>query len=123
MVGTLILFLFSIQFNFLNRLESSSPYALSVICIGLCLVKLPQDIKRLANFGQPKVIDTNQLDKFQVTRREKEVLQLLIQGKTYKEIGEELFISLPTVKTHVSRIYEKLQVRNRLELSNLVKQS
>lgn len=45
--------------------------------------------------------------------REHEVLELLARGHLYKEIADSLHISLPTVNTHVRRIYEKLHVRSR----------
>jgi DNA-binding NarL/FixJ family response regulator len=45
--------------------------------------------------------------------REREVLELLARGYLYKEIGELLHISGPTVNTHIRRIYEKLHVRSR----------
>lgn len=52
--------------------------------------------------------------------REKDVLALLLKGKTYGQIGESLFISLSTVKTHVERIYRKSETRGRMELINKV---
>jgi len=45
--------------------------------------------------------------------REREVLELLARGHLYKEIAELLQISVPTVNTHIHRIYEKLHVRSR----------
>jgi DNA-binding NarL/FixJ family response regulator len=45
--------------------------------------------------------------------REHEVLELLARGYLYKEIAEALQISVPTVNTHIRRIYEKLHVRSR----------
>lgn len=45
--------------------------------------------------------------------RERDVLELLARGYLYKEITEALHISIPTVNTHVRRIYEKLHVRSR----------
>jgi DNA-binding NarL/FixJ family response regulator len=48
-----------------------------------------------------------------LTAREREVLRLVVQGYKYRDIGEELFISLTTVKTHVSNIYRKLGVEDR----------
>ena len=45
--------------------------------------------------------------------REREVLELLARGHLYKEIAELLKISVPTVSTHIHRIYEKLHVRSR----------
>jgi DNA-binding NarL/FixJ family response regulator len=45
--------------------------------------------------------------------REREVIELLARGYSYKEIAEALSISLPTVNTHIHRTYEKLHVRSR----------
>jgi DNA-binding NarL/FixJ family response regulator len=45
--------------------------------------------------------------------REREVLELLARGYLYKEIADLLHISVPTVNTHIRRIYEKLHVRSR----------
>ena len=45
--------------------------------------------------------------------REREVLELLARGYLYKEIAESLHIALPTVNSHIRRIYEKLHVRSR----------
>ncbi|WP_159060075.1 helix-turn-helix transcriptional regulator [Collinsella provencensis] len=51
-----------------------------------------------------------------LTRREGEILKLLLEHKTNREIGEELCISTGTVKTHVRHIYEKIGVTSREEL-------
>ena len=51
----------------------------------------------------------------ELSTRENEVLQLLAQGFLYKEIADQLGIKLPTVDSHIRRIYEKLQVRSRSE--------
>lgn len=50
-----------------------------------------------------------------LTDREQEILSLLASGYMYKEIAEELFVSMDTVKTHIRHIYDKLQVRTRTE--------
>ena len=47
--------------------------------------------------------------------REREVLELLARGFLYKEISDLLKISMPTVNTHIHRIYEKLHVRSRAQ--------
>jgi DNA-binding NarL/FixJ family response regulator len=49
----------------------------------------------------------------QLTAREKEILTHLAKGFTYKEIGDEMFISDETVRSHLRRIYEKLHVHSR----------
>ncbi len=50
-----------------------------------------------------------------LTRRELEVLYLIGQGKTNQEIGDDLFIGIKTVKTHVSNILSKLGVEDRTQ--------
>ncbi len=50
-----------------------------------------------------------------LTEREKQVLDLLAQGLLYKEIGAKTGISVETVRKHVRHIYEKLQVKSRME--------
>jgi DNA-binding CsgD family transcriptional regulator len=51
-----------------------------------------------------------------LTKREKEVLYYLKKGHTYKEIAEELFISINTINKHVKNIYQKTGVNNRASL-------
>ena len=53
----------------------------------------------------------------QLTEREREVLQHIARGYTYREVGEQLFISIKTVETHVSKVLRKLQLSNRAELT------
>ena len=52
----------------------------------------------------------------QLSRQEMNVKALILEGKTNKEIANELFISLSTVKTHITSIYSKLNVKGRQEL-------
>ena len=53
----------------------------------------------------------------QLTKREREVLQHIARGYTYREVGEQLYISPKTVENHVSSVLRKLQLSNRYELS------
>ena len=50
-----------------------------------------------------------------VTKREEEVLQLIAQGASTTEVGEQLFISVKTVKNHLASIYQKLDSRDRTQ--------
>src|SRR6195952_3480228 len=52
-----------------------------------------------------------------LSAREREVMQLLARGYTYREIGSRLFISVKTVESHASNVLRKLQLSNRNELT------
>ena len=55
-----------------------------------------------------------------VTKRERQVVREICLGKTNKQIADELFISLQTVKDHTHRIYSKLGVKSRMQLVQLM---
>jgi DNA-binding CsgD family transcriptional regulator len=58
--------------------------------------------------------------KFSFSNREKEIIKLLLEGKSKQEIEEELFISPHTVKNNIYNIYQKLGVKNRLQIIKLI---
>jgi DNA-binding NarL/FixJ family response regulator len=55
-----------------------------------------------------------------LSKREKELLNLLAKGYRYKEIADQLNISIETVRTHIRNIYEKLHVQSRTEAINKI---
>lgn len=55
-----------------------------------------------------------------LTPREMEILQLLSKGLKYKEIGNNLSLSVDTIRSHIRHIYEKLQVNSKIEAINKV---
>lgn len=59
------------------------------------------------------------IDTLALTDREMEILRLVDEGRSNKQIAKALHISLHTVKNHVHRILEKLQVSNRREAVHL----
>ena len=67
---------------------------------------------------------THQVDRFArfggLSDREKQVATLLLQGKTYKRIAAELYISENTVKYYVKNIYSKLNIQSRSELIDIM---
>ncbi|MCX6320097.1 MAG: response regulator transcription factor [Bacteroidetes bacterium] len=67
----------------------------------------------ISNLQQPspKVSEND----YQLTGREKETLQSLAKGNSFKMIAAELGISIDTVRTHIKRIYDKLHVRSQIE--------
>lgn len=66
-------------------------------------------VKELPPSGYPVVLNST------LTRRETEVLQLMVNGQTYKSISFSLNIALDTVRTHIRNIYEKLEVHSKSE--------
>jgi NarL family two-component system response regulator LiaR len=68
-------------------------------------------------FSAPKD-DPEKANNLPLTKREYELLELLSQGLLYKEIGSQLGITTGTVKQHIHKIYNKLQVNNRTEAIN-----
>lgn len=58
--------------------------------------------------------------RYNLTRREREVTELICQGKSNKDIAEILFLSESTVKTHIYNIFRKLEVKNRIEAIRIV---
>ena len=68
----------------------------------------------------PKKAASPEADVFELTGREREILELLVQGLLYKEIGARLSISPNTAKKHVLNIYGKLHVNNRSQALHLV---
>lgn len=66
-------------------------------------------LKVLEVFRQPKVAD------FLLTDKEKEVLQRLVEGDSYKLISHHCGMSMGTVRTHIVNIYEKLHVNSKSE--------
>jgi DNA-binding NarL/FixJ family response regulator len=95
------------------------------------LVQLIESLKELYNGGSPmsaniaRKLVTVFREKEKITEpvenlsnRENEILQLLAKGLLYKEIAEQLKISVSTVRQHIHHIYEKLHVQNRTEAIN-----
>ena len=60
-------------------------------------------------------INQAELDRLSISKRELEVLQLMAQGLSNQEIAERLFVSLNTVKTHLGKIFEKMDVKRRTQ--------
>jgi len=54
---------------------------------------------------------------FNLTKREHEILELLIQGLSYKEIAAKCFISPETMNSHIKNIYQKLNVHSRAQIN------
>ena len=68
-----------------------------------------QVLKMFSSMNNEKGEDYN------LSEREKQVLQLLVEGYSYKMIAAEMFIAIDTVRSHIKKIYEKLHVNSKSE--------
>lgn len=73
--------------------------------------------KMLDFFSRKESDRQHKLEQFNLTKREKEILQLLIDGKSYKHIADICNISLQTLFTHTRNIYNKLNIHSRAEIA------
>lgn len=60
-------------------------------------------------------------EEFEISKREREVIRLISKGLSNQEISDTLFISLQTVKDHIHHIFVKTGVKNRVQLTNLIR--
>lgn len=74
-------------------------------------------VEKEVRISQPEEFTINEIElqRLNLSRREYEVLQLLISGHSNADIAETLFLSLSTIKTHVSSLYLKMEVKSRTQ--------
>ena len=71
---------------------------------------------------QPFALNEQRLRDLGITRRELEILELIAQGLSNREIAEKLFVSENTVKTHSSHLFDKLSARRRTQAVQIGKE-
>lgn len=74
-------------------------------------------LKKKSETAQLKSLESEEakIKKLNLNKREFEVLQYISQGLSNQEIADELFLALPTIKTHISSLYSKLDVKSRTQ--------
>jgi DNA-binding CsgD family transcriptional regulator len=72
--------------------------------------------------NKPFVLDQTRLQQLGITARELEILQLIAGGMSNREIAEKLFVSENTVKTHSSRLLDKLDAKRRTQAVQIAKE-
>lgn len=130
------IFLYISAFNLGVKPFSVLPQTLFILIIFflhlLPLLYWKQFLKRCqTEFIPPGAIEAGEegsdlaplLLRYNISKRESEIIRLLLKGKNNKEIEDELFISVHTVRNHVYNIYQKLGVKNRVELVNFIRNS
>ncbi len=71
---------------------------------------------------EPFILDQVKLQQLGITAREFEILQLIAGGMSNREIAEKLFVSENTVKTHSSRLFDKLSAKRRTQAVQIAKE-
>ncbi len=80
------------------------------IWIGINLLK-----QKKAPVRPPTEINHLKIKELKLNEREYQILQLISEGYSNQEIANQLFLALPTIKTHTSNLYSKLDVRSRTQ--------
>ncbi|HLA13165.1 MAG TPA: LuxR C-terminal-related transcriptional regulator [Pyrinomonadaceae bacterium] len=131
--GVLIALLKLIEYRFLVIEHSieiyggliASIFALVGIWLGLKLTRKKEVVvvKEVAvTAAEPFKINQEKLTSLGITKRELEILELIAKGLSNREIGEQLFVSENTVKTHSSRLFEKLSAKRRTQAVQMGKE-
>jgi DNA-binding CsgD family transcriptional regulator len=131
--GILIALLKWIEYRFLVVEHSieiyggliAATFAVLGIWLGLKLTGKRQTIVVKEAFvpaGGPFIPDERKREDLHITRRELEILELIARGLSNREIAEKLFVSENTVKTHSSRVFDKLGARRRTQAVQLGKE-
>jgi DNA-binding CsgD family transcriptional regulator len=137
--GALIVILKVIEFRFLVVEHSLEIYggliallfAALGIWLGLKLTKkeevvlLKEVVKEVSvpQPAEPFTVNEAQLKQLGITKRELEILELIAQGMSNREIAEKLFVSENTVKTHSSRLFDKLSAKRRTQAVQIAKEN
>ena len=131
--GVLIVILKLIEFRFLVVEHSIEIYGGLIamlfagvgIWLGLKLTKkkevlIVKEVPVLSS--QPFALDEQRLKLLGITKRELQILELMASGMSNREIAEKLFVSENTVKTHSSRLFDKLGARRRTQAVQIAKE-
>ena len=73
--------------------------------------------------AEPFTVNEAQLKTLGITKRELEILELIAQGMSNREIADRLFVSESTVKTHSSRLFDKLSAKRRTQAVQIAKEN
>lgn len=109
---------------FLEDLSPLRLFPISSCCLGVIFTRDAfQTYLKHKHGSPPEPLPDAFLEEKGISSREKEVIQLLLQGYSNARVAETLFISNNTVKTHARNIFRKLGVASRYELLTLPRQA
>jgi DNA-binding CsgD family transcriptional regulator len=131
--GGLIVALKLIEYRFLVVEHSVEIYggliallfAILGVWLGIKLTKKKETIvfkEVLVSANAPFALNQQRLRELSITPRELEILELIANGMSNREIAEKLFVSESTVKTHSSRLFDKLSAKRRTQAVQIGKE-
>ena len=131
--GVLIVVLRLIEYRFLVVEHSVEIYgglialffAIVGVALGLKLTRKKEVIvlkEVLVSTTAPFALNEQRVRELSITRRELEILELIANGMSNREIAEKLFVSENTVKTHSSRLFDKLSAKRRTQAVQIGKE-
>lgn len=133
LAGILVALLEAVEFRYLVASHSIEIYGGLIailfaglgIWLGVTLTGRPERVvvkevavPALSSF----VADPGRREALGITKRELEILELIAEGLSNREIAERLFVSENTVKTHSSRLFDKLNAKRRTQAVQLAKE-
>lgn len=131
--GILIVLLRLIEYRFLIVEHSLELYggliallfAVVGVWLGLKLTRKKEVVvlkEVVVHTGGPFSVNTAKLEDLGITKREHEILELIAGGLSNREIAAKLFVSENTVKTHSSRLFDKLNAKRRTQAVQIGKE-
>ena len=131
--GVVVLLLKLIEFRFLVVTHSVEIYGALIallfaalgIWLGLRLTRKKEVVvvkEVTVPIAETFTLNETRLRELGITRRELEILELIAKGFSNREIAEQLFVSENTVKTHSSRLFDKLDVKRRTQAVQTAKE-
>lgn len=96
-------------------------YILAFSIVALVYLFVRFGIDRQEEQNRP-TLDYESLQRYKISEREFSVVKLICEGMTNKEIAQELSISVNTVNNHVANIFNKMEVRSRIDLLKILKE-
>jgi DNA-binding CsgD family transcriptional regulator len=104
---------------------TAATFAAIGIWLGLRLTRKQVVLKEVhvpVPAGQPFAVNSKKQEELEITPRELEILELIAKGMSNREIAEKLFVSENTVKTHSSRVFDKIGAKRRTQAVQLGKE-
>lgn len=116
-IALLILFQLSQASLFVPDLPADTVIGVTAVILVALGIYLGGNFKKekIVEVGPTLEADQSRIAELGISQRELEVLELISQGLSNQEIGERLFISESTIKTHVSNLFVKLDVKRRTQ--------